>query len=86
VSFGAGVTGCTARISGLHAGPATVVLRAADPVDGPVIATLTAEVEADRYAWRTASSATAPVRGPVNVYAVPGAPGVCLRELAFVTG
>jgi beta-glucosidase len=84
VTFGGGVTGCTAGVSAVKAGPATVVLRAGDPVDGPVLATLTADVEADRYAWRTATAASVPVSGPVDVYAVLGAAGVCLREVTFV--
>jgi beta-glucosidase len=83
VSFGPGVTGCTARMSGTSAGKATVVLRAGDPHDGPVIAELVADVAADRYAWSTASGTVAAINGPVDVFAVLGSAGVCLRDLSF---
>jgi beta-glucosidase len=88
VTFDPAVTRCTARLSSAEAGPATVVLRAGDPVGGPVIATLTVEGAGDHYAWRDAIVPVAhrPAGGPVDVYAVFAAPGVGLRELAFVTG
>ena len=82
VRFDPAVTRCTARLSG---GPATVVLRTADPLDGPVIATLTA-AGGDRYEWQEATAPVEPVTSPVDLYVVLGSPGVCLRDLVFATG
>ncbi len=82
----AGGTRCTATMSTVDAGPARVTLRADDPLDGPVIATLVADCAGDRYAWTAASTSIQPVTGPVDLYAVLGAPGVCLRDLIFTAG
>jgi beta-glucosidase len=86
VSFAPAVTSCTARLSSVERGLATVVLRAADPLDGPVIAALTAEATGDRYSWSEATASVEPTTGPVDVYAVFGSPGVCLLDLVFVAG
>ncbi len=84
VSFNPAVTRCTASVSSVMAGPATVFVRAGDPHDGPIIATLTADVRGDRYAWREAAGTVNPISGPADVYAVVGTAGVCLRELNFL--
>lgn len=82
VTFDPAMTRCTARLSG---GPGTVVLRVADPLDGPVIATLAAP-GGDRYLWHEATASIEPVPDPVDLYVVLGSPGTCLRDLAFATG
>ncbi len=84
VTFDPGVVRCTARLSGVDIGPATVVLRQDDPLDGPVVARLTVRATGDRYAWREASApVTAGVSGTLDLYAVFDAAGVCLHELRF---
>jgi beta-glucosidase len=83
VSFDPTVTRCTARLSSVLPGNASVILRAGDPFDGPLIATLIVETAGDRYVWREATAPVEPVDGPVNLYAVLGSPGVCLRDLTF---
>ena len=69
----------TARLTSVRPGNASVVLRAADPLDGPVIATLTAEAAGDRYVWHEATAPVEPVSGPVDLYAVFGS-RECLRD------
>jgi len=86
VSFGPGVSLCTAQLSGVTAGQVTVVLRATDPVDGPHIATLTGDAAGDRYLWSKVSATVDPVGGQVHLYAIFGAAGICLRDLTFTTG
>lgn len=83
VTFDPAVTRCTARLSSVRPGKASVSLRAEDPLDGPVIAMLTTDVTGDRYVWHEATAPVESVTGPVDLYAVLGSPGVCLRDLTF---
>ncbi|HLL66375.1 MAG TPA: glycoside hydrolase family 3 C-terminal domain-containing protein [Micromonosporaceae bacterium] len=81
-----GVASCTATVSHLQRREITVHLRRDDPLDGPLLATLTAQGTGDRYAWTTASAEVAPTTGVHDVYAVLGSRNGCLRDLRFSQG
>jgi hypothetical protein len=83
VTFGRGLTGCTARLSAARPGEAPILLRTGDPVDGPVIAKLAVVAAGDRYRWESADAPAVPVSGPADLYVVFPSAGVCLRDLTF---
>ncbi len=85
VDFGTGLTRCVARLSSTH-GEAVVHLRRDDPLDGPIVATLTATGLGDRYAWTEVTAPAVDATGSCDLYAVFGSGGVCLSELSFVGG
>ncbi len=92
--FGAGATEpatgftaeCTAELSRVGAGPATVTLRLDDPLDGPVIGALTAACRSGRYGFVAARTPLRGAAGVRDLYAVFDAPGVTLRTLTFGSG
>lgn len=77
------VVSCAATVSHLQRREIAVQLRLGNPLDGPLLATLTAPGTGDRYAWTTASAEVAPQTGVHDIYAVLGSRGGCLRELRF---
>jgi beta-glucosidase len=83
VDFGAGVSTCTARISGPEDRPSVVTLRLDDPLEGPVIGTIAAACPGGRHAWIDAVAPTEGAAGVRDLYAVFGAAGVSLDRLTF---
>jgi beta-glucosidase len=83
VDFGAGVATCTARISGPEDRPSVVTLRLDDPLEGPVLGTITAAGPGGRHAWIDAVAPTGTAVGVRDLYAVFGSAGVSLDSLTF---
>jgi beta-glucosidase len=83
VDFGAGATTCRARVSAAVDRTVTVTLRLDDPLQGPVIGTITAACEGGRYHWTDAVTDLSGARGTHDLYAVLGTPGVSLDSLTF---
>jgi beta-glucosidase len=86
VDFGDGVSQCTARLSSTGHEDAVVHLRRDDPLDGPIVATLTAPGSGDRYTWTDVSAPTADATDACDLYVVFASEGVCLSELTFARG
>jgi beta-glucosidase len=83
VDFGAGAATCRARVSAAVDRTATVILRLDDPLQGPVIGTVTAACEGGRYHWTDAVADLTGARGTHDLYAVFGSAGVSLDSLDF---
>ena len=86
VDFGDGVSQCTARLSSTGTRSAVVHLRRDDPLDGPIVATLTAPGSGDRYTWTDVSAPTTGATDACDLYVVFASEGVCLSELTFAAG
>jgi beta-glucosidase len=83
VDFGAGVDTCTARIAGPEDRRSVVTLRLDDPLQGPVIGTISAACHGRRYAWVDAVAPIEAATGVRDLYAVFGSAGVSLDSLTF---
>jgi beta-glucosidase len=83
VAFDAAPESVRVVLSRAATGPAEVTLRLDDPLDGPVIATVTADCSGGRYGWTEVVAPVLGADGRRDLFAVFGAAGVHLRELTF---
>jgi beta-glucosidase len=83
VDFGPGAATCRARMSAAVDRTATVTLRLDEPLQGPVIGTISAACHGGRYQWVDAVAALDGARGTHDLYAVFGSAGVSLDSLTF---
>jgi beta-glucosidase len=83
VDFGAGVASCSARVAGPEDRRSVITLRLDDPLQGPVIGTISAACHGRRYAWVDAVAPIEAASGVRDLYAVFGSAGVSLDSLTF---
>jgi beta-glucosidase len=83
VDFGAGAGSCRARVSATDDRTAVITLRLDDPLEGPVIGSLSVACTGGRYSWVEAHTALDGATGVRDLYVVFDAAGVALDTLAF---